>query len=67
MYSMESLFTIRLQMDLKRKFLEAEDCDVVKVVQMVMDRKYPIVRAKRVNTKFGGTVLLTVEDSRVTS
>jgi len=50
-------------MDLKRKFLEAKDCDVIKVEQMAIDRKYPIVRAKRVNTRFGGTVLLTIEDS----
>ena len=50
-------------MDLKRMFLEAQYCDVIKVDKMVMDRKYPIVRAKRVNTKFGGPVLLTIENS----
>ena len=59
----DCLFTIRLQMDLKRKFLEAEDCDVIKVDQMLVNRKYPIVRAKLVNTKFGETVLLTIENS----
>lgn len=48
-------------MDLK-KFIEAEDCDVMKVDQMVVNRKYPIIRAKRVNTKFGETILLTTKD-----
>ena len=28
-----------------------------------MDRKYPIVRARRVNTRFGETVLLTIGNS----
>ena len=50
-------------MDLKRKFFEAEDCDVIKVDQMVLNRKYPIVKAKKVNTQFGGSVLMIVEDS----
>ena len=50
-------------MDLKRKFFEAEDCDMIKIDQMVLNKKYPNVRAKRVNTQYGGSVLLTVEDS----
>jgi len=29
----------------------------------VIDRKYPIVKAKRVNGRFGATVLLTIGDS----
>ena len=50
-------------MDLTRKFFEAEDCGVIKLDQMVLNRKYPIVRAKRVITQYGGSVLLTVEGS----
>jgi len=30
---------------------------------MQVDKKYPIVRARRVSTKFGDTVLLTLQDS----
>jgi hypothetical protein len=32
-----------------------------------MDKKYPIVRANRISSKFGPTVLLTIRDSESTT
>ena len=52
-------------MDLKRKFTEADVCRMIRVDQMEVDRKYPIIKAKRVYTKFGESVLLTIVDSTV--
>ena len=47
-------------MDLKLKFVEADVCDVIKVNQMEVGRKYPISRARQIDTKYGESVLLTI-------
>ena len=50
-------------MDLKFKFAEADVCDVIKVNQMEVGRKYPISRAKRFPTKYGKSVLFSLLES----
>ena len=47
-------------MDLKHRFVEADVCDVIKVSEMQDGRKYPITRARRMDTKYGESVLLTI-------
>ena len=48
------------QMDLKLRFVEADVCDVIKESEMQVGRKYPITRARRMVTKYGESVLLTI-------
>ena len=47
----------------EEKVFRSRSCDMIKIDQMVLNKKYPNVRAKRVNTQYGRSVLLTVEDS----
>jgi hypothetical protein len=47
---------------LNKKFQEAASSYAVKIKTMEVDREYPIIRAERVNTKFGPTVLLNIEE-----
>ena len=55
-----ALYANYLQMDLKFKFAEAAVSDVIKVNQIEVRRKYPISRAKRFDTKYGESVLLSI-------
>ena len=57
MGSVRGLF---FQMDLKHRFSEADVTDVIRVSEMQVGRKYPITRARRIDTKYGGSVLLTL-------
>ena len=57
MGSVRGLF---FQMDLKLRFSEADVSDVIKVSEMQIGRKYPITRARRIDTKYGKSVLLTL-------
>jgi len=50
-------------MDLAKRFEEATSSISVNISSLVMNKLYPIVRAKRINTKFGTTVLLSIRDS----
>ena len=49
-----------LQMDLKLRFVEADVCDLIKVNELEVGRKYPITTARRIDTKYVESVLLTV-------
>jgi hypothetical protein len=50
-------------MDLSKKFNVATSTAVVRIDKLEVDKKYPIVRAERANTRFGETVLLSIQDS----
>ena len=54
-------------MELAQKFEEATSCQSVNINSLETDKKYPIVRAKRITSKFGPTVLLTPRDSESTT
>ena len=47
-------------MDLKVRFVAADISDVVKVNELEVGRKYPISKARRLDTKYGDSVLLTI-------
>ena len=49
-------------MDPAKKFEEATSC-VTNISSLDIEKMYPIVPAKRITTKYGPTVLLTVRDS----
>jgi hypothetical protein len=49
--------------DLPKRFQDAASCLVIKISSLDIDRKYPIVMAERVVTKFGPTVLLSIKGS----
>jgi len=63
------LFFFPLQtkrMDLTKKFEDATasaTCASVNISSLILNRPYPIVRAKRKTTKFGSTVLLSLRDT----
>jgi len=50
-------------MDLAKKFEDATASASVNISSLILNRPYPIVRAKRVTTKFGSTVLLSIRDT----
>jgi len=54
-------------MELAEKFEEATSCQSVNINSLDTDKKYPIVRSKRITSKFGPTVLLTIRDSESTT
>jgi len=54
-------------MELAKKFEDATSCQSVNINSLETDKKYPIVRAKRMTSKFGPTVLLTIRDSESTT
>ena len=56
-------FPCRKRMDLAKRFEEATSSTSFNISSLVMNRLYPIVCAKRINTKFGSTVLLSIRDS----
>ena len=39
-------------------------CDVVHVSSLRLEQKYPIVKAERVKTRYGETVLLSIRDTQ---
>jgi hypothetical protein len=47
-------FNFFFQMDLERKFQDITSGNTVKISSLEVDRKYPITRAERIVTKFGG-------------
>jgi len=50
-------------MELPKTFEEASSCQSVNIGLLETNRKYPIVRAERITSKFGATALLTIRDS----
>jgi hypothetical protein len=50
-------------MDLRKKFQEVGSCNTIAVNKLEVDKKYPIEHARRVYTRFGPTILLTIKDS----
>ena len=54
-------------MELAKKFEEATSCQSVNINSLSTDKKYPIVRTKRMTSKFGPTILLTIRDSESTT
>jgi len=49
-------------MELSKKFQMAT-CYIVKIDSLEVDRKYPIIKAERVTTRFGKTILLCIQNS----
>ena len=45
------------------KFEEATASASVNISSLILNTPYPVVRAKRITTKFGSTVLLSIEDT----
>jgi len=54
-------------MELAKKFEEATTRQSVNINSLDTDKKYPIVRAKRITSKIGPTVLLTIRESESTT
>ena len=54
-------------MELAKKFEEATSCQCVNINSLETYKKYPIFRAKRMTSKFGPTVLLTIRNSESTT
>ena len=50
-------------MDLAKKFEEATACKTNNINSLEKEKLFPIVRAKRISSEYGPTVLLTVRDS----
>jgi fibrillarin-like rRNA methylase len=48
-------------MALSQRFSDVT-CDVVHVSSLEVERKYPIVKAERIRTRYGETVLLSIRD-----
>jgi hypothetical protein len=51
------------QMDLRRRIAELESCHYLSVRSLEPDRTYSILRAERMQTKYGPTIVLTLVDS----
>jgi hypothetical protein len=51
-------------MDLRHKFEEADISDVIQASEMDIGRRYPICNARRVETRYGPSVLLTIDGFR---
>ena len=54
-------------MDLSMKFKMTSSCQTIKIPSLKIDRSYNIERAEKVRTKYGEAVLLTLQDSPLTS
>jgi len=52
----------RQRMDLAKRFQEAAATASVNIGSLILNRPYPIVFAKRINTKYGPTFLLSIRD-----
>jgi hypothetical protein len=55
-----------LQKDLVKKFNDAASSHVIPLVDLTIERKYPIEAARQVNTKFGDSILLSLRDGEQT-
>ena len=55
-----TLFYTLLQMDLKDRYVAANISEVVKVKELEIGKRYPISNAKRHETKYGESILLTI-------
>jgi hypothetical protein len=53
-----------LQKDLIKKFNDATSSHVIPLVDLTIERKYPIEAARQVNTKFGYSILLSLRDEQ---
>jgi len=51
-------------MDSVKKFEEATWCKTISIGALQHNHKYPIMSAKRITTKIGPTLLLTIRDSQ---
>jgi hypothetical protein len=49
-------------MELAKKFRDTTTCRIIHISEMEVERKYPIVRAERVYTRYGETVLLSLRN-----
>jgi len=49
------------------KFKMTSSCQTIKIPSLKIDRSYNIERAEKVRTKYGEAVLLTLQDSPLTS
>ena len=49
-------------MALTRKFEEATSNNTVRIIALEIHRKYPILEAQHIDTKYGSTVLLSIKD-----
>jgi len=49
-------------MDLAKRFEEATATASVNISSVILNRPYPIVNAKRINTKYGPTVLFPIPE-----
>ena len=54
-------------MDLSMKFKMTSSCQTIKIPSLKIDRSYNIERVEKVRTKYGEAVLLTLQDSPLTS
>jgi hypothetical protein len=50
-------------MDLRRRIAELESCHYMSVRSLETDRKYSILSAERMQTKYGPSIVLTLLDS----
>ena len=50
-------------MNLEKRFEEAIYSTTVGINSLVLNRPYPIIRAKRLTTRYGLTVLLSLRDA----
>jgi hypothetical protein len=50
-------------MDLRKKFEEVEACHYMSVDSLQTDRPYSIIRAERIATRYGPSVVLSLLDS----
>jgi hypothetical protein len=48
-------------MDLVRKFDEEAPCDIIPIDNLQVDVPHPILRAERVYTRYGPTILFTLQ------
>ena len=55
-------FPIQTKMNLEKRFEEASATASVNISSLVLNRPYPTVHAKRINTKYGPTVPQSVRD-----
>ena len=49
-------------MNLTQKFEEATSNNALRISAFEIDRKYPILEAQHIVTKYGSTVLLSIKD-----
>jgi len=49
------------------KFKMTSACQTIKIPSLKMDRSYNIERAEKIRTRYGEAVLLTLQDSPLTS